>query len=593
MDRGAYGMSGFRSILAELRRRRVWSVAAGYAVAAWIVIEVADTVFPHLYLPAWTVTAVIVAALCGFPFAVVLAWYFDVVADPAGEAGSGRAGAIGLVLAGVSLVLAAGGAAFVSPRLAAFGQPDPASASAPWSEAAASLVVLPFSMLSPDADDEYFADGITEELIGVLGRLPELRVLGRTSSFAFKGHAAEARDVGDSLGVAAAVVGSVRRSGSRLRVSAQLVDTETGYQLWGHTYDRDVSDVLTVQEEIAHSIASALDLRIPRGLDTFRATRRGVDPEAYDLYLRGRHAWRRRTAEGLELALDLFQQALARDSLFAPAWAGLSDTYRTIAGYGYRAGRNEVELADSTISRALALAPGLAEAHAALGLHLALAQGERRRALVSLHRALELNPSYASAYHWQGLVLTELGRLDEALEQHRRARELDPLAPALHGAYARTLMLAGELERAEEMARRGIELAPDMIGPLMMLSKVHEMQGRAQEALAVAQRAAEVAPDNPNVLAQLARAHVASADTARALAILADLESRRHPCAGCVAEVYAALRDSDRLFSWLEATVWNNLGGFYMPATDPAYDAFRGDPRFTRFLREEGLEKPE
>ena len=450
-------------------------------------------------------------------------------------------------------------------------------------------MVLPLKNLSDDPEQQYFADGMTEELIGALGRLERLRVAGRASSFAFKGRNVDAREVGEKLAVGTVLEGSVRKAGQRLRVTVQLVDARTGYQLWSETYDREPADVFAVQEEIALAVAEALDLRLPRGLEIFRLRDRPPDLEAYELYLRGRHAWRRRTKEGLELAVDFFQQAIARDPNFAEAHAGLADAYIQLAGHRYRSRGEALPRAREAVERALALEPELVEALATRAYLHACLDHAPDSALADFRRAIALNPSYPSAYHWYAITLVSLGRLDEALREFRRAAELDPLAPTLHGAYATALWFSGDLDRAQEMARRANELAPNLFGPLRILSNIYAAQGRGAEALQAAERALALAPENPIAQAGLARAHARFGERRKALEILTGLEANPDPCVPCIAEVYVALKDYDGALRWLDARIWDSLGGFSFPKVDPLYDPLRGDPRFARFLEDAGL----
>jgi adenylate cyclase len=467
------------------------------------------------------------------------------------------------------------------PAPRTIGAPDPAAATA-------SLAILPFANLSPDPESEYFADGMTEELIGALGRLEGLRVAGRASSFAFKGRNVDAREVGEKLAVGNVLEGSVRKTGERVRVTVQLVDARTGFQLWSETYDRESVDVFTVQEEIALAVGEALDLRLPRGLESFRLGARPPNLEAYELYLRGRHAWRSRSQEGLELAVEHLQRAIARDPNFAEAHAGLADAYIALAVYGYRSREEALPRAREAVERALALEPLLVEALTSRG-YLRTAPDS---ALADFRRAIELNPSYPIAHHWYALMLVSLGRLNEALPQHRRAIELDPLAPTVHGAYATSLLLSGDLDGAEEMARRANELAPELYSPQAVLSRIYAAQGRGAEALQAAERAAALAPENPSTQANLARAHARLGGRRKALEIVAGLEAEAHPCAACIAEVYVALEEYDEALRWLDVRIWNadDEGGWYLPKVDPLYDPLRGDPRFARFLEDVGLE---
>ncbi|MBW3660847.1 MAG: tetratricopeptide repeat protein, partial [Gemmatimonadetes bacterium] len=351
-----------------------------------------------------------------------------------------------------------------------------------------------------------------------------------------------------------------------------------------------VADVFTVQEEIARSAIQALDLRLPRGMETFRIRTRPTDLEAYDLYLRGRHAWRGRSKEGLELAVNFFRKAIAREANFAEAYAGLADAYVLLALRRYRSREETVPRAREAAERALALEPGLAEAYATRGLIASRAGHAWDSAEADLRRAIDLNPSYASAHHWYGGMLTSVGRLEEALHEYRRAIELDPLAPSVQGAFALALWVHGDLAQAEEAARRSHELAPELFGPLSELSKVYEAQGRGADALQAAEQAVALAPQNPIAQGHLARAVALFDDREKALEIVARLEADPDPCAPCIAEAYVALGEVERALDWLEAAIPQGFEGFYLPKVDPLYASLRDDPRFTRFLIEMGLE---
>jgi serine/threonine-protein kinase len=461
--------------------------------------------------------------------------------------------------------------------------PDPATATA-------SLAVAPFDNLSPDPEAEYFADGLTEELIGSLGRLEQLRVAGRASSFALKGRSLDARAIGEELAVGTVLEGSVRKTGERVRVTAQLVDTRTGFQLWSDTYDRESGDIFAVQEEIARAVGEALDLRLPRVMESFRVRARPPDLEAYELYLRGRHAWRSRSRQGVELAVDLFRRAIARDPSFAEAHAGLADAYIVQAVYGYHSREEALPRAREAVERALALDSLLVEALATRG-YLRDQDHETDAALADFHRAIELNPSYPLAHHWLALALVAIDRLDEALEQHRRALELDPLSPTPQSAYANTLLLTGDLDGAEEMAGRANALGPELWFPLSVMSRIHEARGQDAEAVQAAESAAALAPDIAGAQANLARIHAQAGDRHRALGILTALEAEGDPCAACIAEVYVALGEYEEAFRWMDAQIWfdDDQGGGFLPKVDPLYDPLRGDPRFAQFLKDVGV----
>ncbi len=294
---------------------------------------------------------------------------------------------------------------------------------------AASAAVLPFADLSPGKDQEYFSDGLTEELITSLSRIHGLRVAARTSSFQFKGRNADVREVGRKLDVGAVLEGSVRRSGNRLRVTAQLSSAKDGYQLWSDSYDRDLADVFAVQEEIARAIVSALRVRLGGGPDSSLAAQPTRNLEAYDLYLKGRFAWNQRTgAAALKEAVRYLEQAVAQDSSFARAWAALADAYILVVPYAGLSPTETWPKAKAAAQRGLLLDSTSAEAYTSLAYGSMLYEWNWRAAEENFGRAIAANPNYATGHHWYADFLAGRGRLDESLEQMRRAHELDPLS---------------------------------------------------------------------------------------------------------------------------------------------------------------------
>lgn len=333
-------------------------------------------------------------------------------------------------------------------------------ASASVATVAASIAVLPFTSLSPAPDDEYFADGTAEEIINALGRLPDVKVAARTSSFSFKGRHEDLRVIGEKLGVATVLEGSVRRSGNRLRITAQLVDAKNGYHLWSERYDRELADVFDVQEEIARSIASRLTITL---LGTSGATlvQRGTgDVEAFRLYTQGRTLFDQRTESGMQRAIPCFQGAIERDLNYALAWAGLADTLAMLEDYALVEAGSLVPSAREAVRRALELDPELAEAHASQGVLLTLLR-DGPAAVRALQRATELRPGYAHAHNWLAWIHIVLGNREEGLRSAERSVELNPLAPEPLSNLALAQLANRQAERAIRTARRGLEIQPD------------------------------------------------------------------------------------------------------------------------------------
>jgi Tfp pilus assembly protein PilF len=397
------------------------------------------------------------------------------------------------------------------------------------------------------------------------------------------------KKVGAELNVLYLVEGSVQRSGERLRVHVQVIEVSTGYHLWAERYDRELRDVFAVQDDIARSVAQAMR---PRLASATPAAPRRPPPDfaVYDIYLRGRAAWSRRTAEETRRAIELFQEAIHRDPGFADAYVGLADALITQSVQLNAIPRSQaLPRAKGAVERALLLDPTLAEAHASLG-NLLTKDLRWDEAEHEFRRAIELKPSYASAHHWYAiLLLAQRGELEEAQREISRAAELDPLAPALIGSFGHILYLQRDYARARLRAERAHELAPTYFGPLRGLSMIDAIEGRRQDALAAARQAAGLAPGSPMARAQLARTLAESGEVPQARAILAELERQGEPCVECIVDVQLAVGDLDAAVARVERGGYTP-GSFYFPKVDPAYDAFRGDPRFGRILQAARLE---
>lgn len=380
----------------------------------------------------------------------------------------------------------------------------------PWDEApeAASaarpertrLAVLPLTGTTAEPEDAYFADGMTEELIYTLSKVKGLRVIAHTSTLAYRGTSKTARQIGQDLGVGSIVEGSVRRHGDRIRITVQLVDTETEEHLWADRYDRQLADVLDIQSEIAEDVASGLKLLLERQPQQ-AARKPTTDVEAYTAYLKGRHFWQRRTRRGLEQAIEAFEQAIDKDPTFAKAYSGLADAYSVMANLGYRAPDVALRHAQSAAEKAVALDPDLAEAHASLGLSDIQFRSDTEAAERRFLRALELNPSYASAHLWYSGVLYVQNRMDEALHHARKAAELDPRTPIVLVNVGNLLLERGAFEEAKTYFEQAIESEPSFEGAYADLAKTqailwdwHGAQRTLQEALARN-------PDNASALA--------------------------------------------------------------------------------------------
>ncbi len=442
-----------------------------------------------------------------------------------------------------------------------------------------SIAVLPFADMSPAKDQEYFADGLAEELLNKLAKIPELKVTARTSSFQFKGKNEDLRVIGQKLSVTAVLEGSVRKEGNRVRVTAQLVNTADGFHLWSETYDREMTDIFAVQDEIARSVAGALKVTL-MGEKTPSTEATNVD--AYNAYLRGRHFFERGTEADLEKAAGYYEQAIGLDSNYAPAWAGLAEARSWQANWSFVPVAEGFRQARAAAERALALDASLADAHAALGSIQMWWDWDWAGADASFQRAVHLAPRNAKVLVGAGRMARTLGRLDEGLAHGRRATELDPLSVAAHQALGITALNAGRLEEAEAVSKKAVKLAPDHPVARNTLGLVYLSQGRPQQTLAVVTSRR----DSVWTLQGLALAHHALGQRKESDAAVAELISKyAGDSAYQVAEVYAFRGEANRAFEWLERAYKQRDPGCGFVKGDPLMKNIERDPRYTAFLK--------
>jgi adenylate cyclase len=468
-------MSAWRQLVDELKRRRVVRVAVVYGAAAFAVLQAADILVPALHLPPWTVTFVVVLLALGLPVALALAWVLELTPDGIRVTASGMPapGAPAPALIGRRTVLAAG--ALVLAGIA-FGagwvlRPDAGRADVA-NAGGVSVAVLPFADLSDDRSQEYFGDGIAEELLNIL-RASDVAVASRTSSFAFKGRGMSVREIAAQLGVDHIIDGSVRKAGSRLRISAQVIDVRSDRQLWSDRFDRDADDIFRIQEEIAAAVASALRVQLAGGA-TASGTRSAA---AYDLYLLGLHHWNQRTPDGLQRAIDVFTEATQHDPAFARAWAGLSFAYSQLPAYTDHDPERARIQARAAAERALQLDSLNAETRTAYAA--AFLQGAA--AIREYDRAIELDPTFPTAHHWRGMALIRQGELAAGEAALRRALQLDPSSLPAQSFLAIALDLQRRTEEALAEVESLLARAPGYRNALIQSFDYGAQLGRARE----------------------------------------------------------------------------------------------------------------
>jgi TolB-like protein len=589
------------SFYAELRRRNVFKVAIVYLAVAWLLLQISDTLGPALRLPEWVISSVAFLLILGFPLALLFAWAFELTPDglkaetPAEprakvEAGSEMPGGapptetVGKRFSPaviVALALALGYFAFdkfvLQTDPAATDQPaatevageapEPAEAGAPDN----SIAVLPFANMSSDAEQEYFSDGLAEELLNLLSRIPGMQVASRTSSFAFKDTNIEVTEIASRLKVAHVLEGSVRKQGDQLRITAQLVRADNGYQLWSETYDRQLDNVFQIQEDIAVAVVEALRINLLGEAPRVRT----ADPAAYQLFLEGQYLKRQITRDSLHRAVEAFERSVAIDPTYAPAWAELADTYMWIGG-SERYPRAEItKRSDEAVQAAIRNDPDYAYAYYVRGIFHCFRTLQFREGLEDFRRALELEPDnpVLIAAIGKGALLT--GDFDQAIAQYRKALAMDPVFPEFHWFLGKAYLSANRFDEAESTFRKLIALSPDSYGT-GDLWETRFLKGELEAALALAESSFS------RSVTLFALGDLEASDDALA-------ELSEDGSAWAMARAYGYRGDADRTFEWLERVLEDPS---FVPAfilSDNAFQGVHGDERWPQLMEQLGL----
>ncbi len=456
---------------------------------------------------------------------------------------------------------------------------------------ASRIAILPFANISPDPADEYFADGMTDELIAVLSKIGGLRVVARTSVMRFKGEKATANRIGQELKVGSLIEGSVRKSKDQVRITVQLVDTESEVQLWTETYNRNLQDIFSVQSDIAQQVAKALEVRL--GVRENSALRREQtqNPEAYSFYLKGRHRWNLRSENEINRAIKYFEEAIGRDPGYALAYAGLADCYSILGYYAFRRPVAVYPRAKELAEKALSLNESIAEPHASLGEVLMQYFFDWKKAGSELDRALELNPSYATAHFWRATHHMALGRTDDSLTQVRKAVELDPLSMIILTDAARNLYLARRYDEAINQYQRSLDVDPNFPIAHKGLAEVYAQIGKYDEAVSEIERAIALSGRSIFILDDLGYIYARAGKREDARKVLEDLDRLANdeyvPSYGR-AVICAALGNKEDAMNWLEKAYDERNFLVYLKV-DPAFDTLRKEERFLSLLDKMGL----
>ena len=589
------------NFFAELKRRNVYKIAVAYAVVGWLLIQIATQVFPFLEIPNWVVRLVIALVAIGFPIALIIAWAFELTPQgikraediepldsrsgqvlPGGSSTKNRTWIyVAVIGAALSVGLFFIGRYTASRMSWTEREHPPAVAAFP---AQKSIAVLPLLNESGDPKDEYFSDGLSEELIAALAQIRELKVIGRSSSFRFKDRKEEPKTIGEKLGVSTLLEGTVRKQGDRVRIVAELINAADGIEVWTRTFDRELKDIFAVQQEIAKAVAESLRVTL-LGSDEKSTQMATNSVEAHNAYLQGHFHSVRRNVEDLRKAITYFERAIELDPNYALVYAERSEAWTIIGDLtGQRS--TAYPKARSDAETAVAIAPALAEAHAALGWVRAFAEWKFAEGLSELQRAKELSPANPTANDLLARVIVYRGRMEEAERQARQAVELDPLSAVTQFTLGRVLFYAGKLDEADAAGRKMAELQPSASSSHRWQVLVAVQRGDGETAL----REAQLEPDDSIRPFELALAQYVRGEPQAADAALAELiANSRDSLAYQIAQVYATRHEADKAFEWLQIAIDNHDGGIPSLLVDPLLRVLRDDPRYKNMLAKVGL----
>jgi TolB-like protein/Flp pilus assembly protein TadD len=590
-------LAEFDDFVAELKRRRVFRALAVWGVAAFAILQVYEPVMHGLHLPDWTLSFVVVVLGLGFPVTAALAWVFDLkatgiertasapTADLApGQAPGPRRVRLALLLGGIGLAAAAPGVFYVlrgsgGERRVAGGA---ASAEAP--KGSPSIAVLPFANLSSDKDQEFFADGIAEEILNALAQIDGLRVAGRTSSFAFKGKNEDLGGIAQKLRVGAVLEGSVRKDGTRVRVTAQLINAADGYHLWSQTFDRELTGVFAIQDEIARSVVAALRGRLlPAGAPSPQP-RPTTNPEAYSKYLLGRHLIAVSDPKSLAHAVAALQQSVALDPGYAPAWASLAYASFWLVQVESNNPDSAAYVARAKVAadRAVTLAPDLADAYAIRGFLRVNSAWDWKGAEADMEKALALGLTDGNLLRLNyRFVMAPQGRLTEAVAALQRVVERDPLSSAAWSSLGTLLTYQRHHEEAAAAFRRALEISPGNPISQSLVSYNLALQGRKDDSLLAAQ---EVKEEGWRHIAE-AVAYESLGRRVEADRAIGELKEKEGATmAYQIAAFYGLRGDADRSFQWLDRALRQEDGGMSDLLIEPTFSGLRPDPRFRSLL---------
>ena len=578
----------------ELKRRNVIRVTLVYIVVTWLSVQVADIMFQSFGTPDWVMKTFIGFLALGFPVAVVIAWAFEITPEGIKKEKdvdrsksithkTGRKfdyAIIGMLVLGLGYVV-------MDSYILTNGETPGGEPAVGQASSVASIAVLPFVNMSADEENEYFSDGISEELLNVLVRIEGLRVASRTSSFSFKGKGLDIPTIAKQLDVEHVLEGSVRKSGNRVRVTAQLIDVKTDKHLWSDTYDRELTDIFAIQDEIAQNIVEALKHTLGAGIASaeLASTKSTDNMDAYQLYLQGRYLWQRRGEDNIRSSIELFKEAIDMDPGFARAWSNLAAAYVVLDGYSDETLAAMTPLALDAAEKAIELDPNLAEPYGVYAFLEGQGGGDWAKGEAAYVRALELEPGNATLNGWYGIHLVEAGYVQDAYASMQKAYELDPVSGLMTSWMGWIEYLRGDNEKAGEYAQRAMDLSFPFAKDLFY--QLYSRQGRYEEAIVAGEAGAVEDGSDASWVRPVVEAVMDPGQKPQALAALRSTE-QQEPDFYPIQE-YLWLGEVDEAYRVAERSLEQRVLTVLGMAWDPQLGAFRQDPRFLPMMERIGI----
>jgi len=577
--------TGIRSFFSDLRKKRIIEILAAFIGGGWLLIEVVERLLvSHYHFPERTIDITVVTLIAALICTLIWRWF------------SGREEPRKFKLELVLIPLVVLITVFLDINLLLHLK-APASETIPAAKWKNSIAVLPFVDMSPQKDQEYFCDGITEELINRLSNIKELKVPARTSAFVFKGKAEDIREIGRKLDVQTVLEGSIRKIDNQLRVTAQLINISDGFHLWSETYNRELKDVFNIWDEIALTIADKLKLTLLSDEKARLVKRSTENLEAYNLYLLGRHLfYSAETEEDYKIAIRYSEQALAKDPSYALAYALQAGCYSVLCVNGYLTPKESYPKAKEAVLKALELNEELGEAHASLGYLKMVSDWDLAGAEHEFKRALKLSPNNRDVYVPYSIYLTVTGRFDEGIAGFKRAAELDPATPGSYSYLGFGYYLAGRFDEAMAQHKKELDMDPNSLNVQLFFASIYALKGMYREAVAQGDKVLSVrpTPEDASILSFIGWVYAVSGRQEKARSLLnrlLDLRAKRYVDAYLIGVVYSGLGERDKAFEWLNKAYEEHAGQMIFIKVDHWTENLRSDPRYKDLLKKMGWDE--